>query len=169
MKPKNTTRDKLDEAVYFFQQLEVVFQDDDKFRWNLSAFLIAYRSITLYMQKQYYGVSGFDTWYEEQRKLMEADKELKFMNKVRVESVHTEPVDLGATRRMEFTMNAFIGGKDDVKPPSILVPDFPDKTSTSRRWFVDNREVDIRDYLSRQIGKIKRIVDECEQRFLAGP
>ena len=95
MKPDNPTQDKLQEVMYLFLQLKRVFPDDDKFRWSLSAFLNAFRSVTFYMQKQYHNVNEFTTWYNKQQRIMEEDDELKFMNSARVESVHIEPVDLG--------------------------------------------------------------------------
>ena len=50
---KNPTRHKFREAQYFLDQMNQSFQDDDRFLWNLSAFLSAERTITFYMQEQY--------------------------------------------------------------------------------------------------------------------
>jgi hypothetical protein len=77
VKPENPAGDKLLEAQYFLKQMKLVYQDDDEFRYNLSAFLSAIRSVTWHMQKQYERVQKFKRWYEAKRSEMKSDTELK--------------------------------------------------------------------------------------------
>jgi hypothetical protein len=65
------TQDKLLEAKYFLQQMKQNRDKRNEFRWNLSAFLTAARSITLMMQAEYSNkVEGFDEWYNRKQKEM---------------------------------------------------------------------------------------------------
>ncbi|MCD6209368.1 MAG: hypothetical protein J7J01_00480 [Methanophagales archaeon] len=47
------TREKLLEARYFLEQMKERQSDQDAFKYNLSAFLAAARSVTLIMQKEF--------------------------------------------------------------------------------------------------------------------
>ena len=57
------TRQKLDEAHYFFEKMKESVEENNVFGYNLSAFLTAARSVTLFMQKEYSDKIGFDNWY----------------------------------------------------------------------------------------------------------
>ena len=91
------TAHKVGEAEYFLCRMTKTFEDDRLFSYNLSAFLSAARSITFYMQRQYKRCDGFGQWYCQTQIEMSADPELEYLNKARVEAVHTEPVTTVAT------------------------------------------------------------------------
>jgi len=65
------TRQKLEEAKYFF-------------KYNLSAFLSAARSVTLIMQKEFGKVSDFKDWYTEKQSMMRSDETMRLLNNKRV-------------------------------------------------------------------------------------
>jgi hypothetical protein len=52
-------REKLNEAQYFLGRMKDVRNNREHFRWNLSAFLSAARSVTMIMNVQYTGSKGF--------------------------------------------------------------------------------------------------------------
>jgi hypothetical protein len=58
------------------------------FKFHLSAFLSAARSITLVMQKEYAHAAGFESWYERQQEEMRKDGLLTFFNNLRVTSIY---------------------------------------------------------------------------------
>jgi hypothetical protein len=58
-------RHKLEEAQYFFKQMKESIDDDEIFSFNLSAFLTAARSISLFMQREFIrSTLRFDDWYK---------------------------------------------------------------------------------------------------------
>ena len=48
----NNTEDKLSEAKYFLERMKEHVMDREAFRYNLSAFLTAFRSVTFIMRKE---------------------------------------------------------------------------------------------------------------------
>ncbi|WP_152423079.1 hypothetical protein [Natrinema versiforme] len=54
-----------------------------EFRFNLSAFLSAARSVTIYLQKQYTGQPEFDEWYEEKQQEMRDSSLFEAMKEAR--------------------------------------------------------------------------------------
>ena len=56
--------EKLNEAAYFLELMQKNIDDLDKFKYNLSAFLSAGRSVTYYLQKEFKENSRFNEWYE---------------------------------------------------------------------------------------------------------
>jgi hypothetical protein len=58
------------------------------FKFHLSAFLSAARSITWVMQKEVAQAVGFESWYERQQEEMRKDGLLTFFNNLRVTSIH---------------------------------------------------------------------------------
>jgi hypothetical protein len=86
--PMPSAHDKVREAHYFIHQLIQNYHYPHPFRYYLSAFLSAARSITFMLQKELAHRDGFPGWYEPQRQRMEQDDELRFLNKLRVGVVH---------------------------------------------------------------------------------
>lgn len=99
--PKDATRDKINEARYFLQQLEyrrdayLSGQGDSEvclllFRYYLSAFLCSARSILDYMKNQY-SLEGKPAFRKFDGRCMQRNgkfREFKFFNDIRVENVH---------------------------------------------------------------------------------
>lgn len=89
-----TAADKFNEAAYFYNRMRVTLANLREFPFNLSAFLTAARSTTLFLQKQYSDESGFDEWYQQKQAEMASDPNLLALNKLRVETIHVKPVSL---------------------------------------------------------------------------
>ena len=169
---ENPTRHKIREAQYFLSKMKQFFEDDDTFAYNLSAFLSAARSITFFMQRQYRRRDGFAEWYCPYQIKMSADLELDYLNKVRVEDVHREPVLTGATREVTVSADAILvkegtpvaeheqAKETEHKPPTQSSP------KTVRRFFPKFGQVDVIEFCENQLTKLTRIVEECENRFL---
>jgi hypothetical protein len=89
-----TAKQRFNEAAYFFDGMQANQTNMTVFPYQLSAFLNAFRSITLYLQKQYARESWFSSWYNPKQAEMANDPTLKMLNDKRVESFHHYPVDL---------------------------------------------------------------------------
>jgi len=168
---ENPTRHKIQEAEYFlFMMNQVhVFEDDNTFSYNLSAFLSAARSTTEYIEEQYKDQDGFAEWYCPHKIKMRADPELKYLKKVRNEDVHTEYVQTGATREVSVSMDVSLvtegtsvaerAKEAEPKPPTQSRP------KTVRRFFPKFGQVDVIAFCENQLAKLAKIVEECENRF----
>jgi hypothetical protein len=165
---KNPTRRKIREAQYFLSMMKQAFEDDDTFSYNLSAFLSAARSITWVMQKQYARYNGFAEWYCPYQIKMPANPELDYLNTLRVEDVHKEPVPTGSTRVVtvslgltlvkEGTSVAEQAKESKHKPPTQC------GSRTVRRFFAKFEHVDVIEFCENQLSKLTEIVEECENR-----
>lgn len=89
----SNTRDKLLEAKYFFNCMNKVIQDSEKFKHNLSAFISAFRSVTLFMQTEFSKIEGFKEWYAKKQEEMRNDKYMALLNKKRRMTIHLKPLD----------------------------------------------------------------------------
>lgn len=89
-----TAAEKFNEAVYFYGRMRQTVANLREFPFHLSAFLAAARSTTLFLQKQYSGESRFDDWYKRKQAEMAADPDLLTLNRLRVETIHIQPVSL---------------------------------------------------------------------------
>lgn len=164
---KNPTRHKSREAEHFLSMIKQSFREDDKFAFNLSAFLSAARSITWYLQKQYARRNGFAEWYCQKKIMMSADPGLKYLNEARVEDVKREPVKTGATRAITFGVSVIFGD-----PPKSEQPKEAEKsptqsrTKTIRRFFPKFGNMDVIEFCEKQLDKLNKIVEECEKQFL---
>jgi hypothetical protein len=83
----NNTNEKLAEARYF---LDRMIEDryspatpKNPFGYHLNAFLCAFRSITLIMQKELAHHPGFKQWYAKQVEWMEKDAQMKLLVEMR--------------------------------------------------------------------------------------
>jgi len=100
---------------------------------------------------------------------MSADPELNYLNKLRVEDVHKEPVPTGATREVtvslcltlikEGTSVAEQAKESKHKPPTQC------GSRIVRRFFAKFRHVDAIEFCESQLNKLTEIVQECENRF----
>jgi hypothetical protein len=84
------TFDKLDEAKYFLSQLKVNIINVSKFKYNLSAFLSAIRSVTFFLQKECGHLPGFKEWYSEKQESMKKDPCMTFFNEKRISEIHIQ-------------------------------------------------------------------------------
>lgn len=86
------TIDKLEEAQYFLTQMESDPLNYSKFKFNLSAFLSAARSITFVMQKEMSGNIPFNKWYLERQKEFKSDILLNYFNNLRTITIHEKVI-----------------------------------------------------------------------------
>ena len=106
--PIPDSHDKLAEAHHFLHRMLETFHQPDEFRWNLSAFLQASRSVTLLLQAELGGREGFDDWYAPIRARLAGDPLLNAMVEGRNTVVHKgrlrrrSKVELGLTKDGDF-------------------------------------------------------------------
>lgn len=186
------TRDKLNEAAYFLEQMKGNVENKEAFRFNLSAFMSALRSTTLFMQAEYTHTPGFLTWYATKQPEMERDKILKFFNKQRTQTIHIKSIatqsqvhfyspaiDLRkftGEKRVSFNITSSVteSGKPEMQVHSIDDPDnaVVGEPSYEVKWLFDDlpendnpQQLDIVTLSLQQLAKISALVVECEQAF----
>jgi len=183
------TRDKLNEASYFLEQMKNKQSDRDAFRYNLSAFLSAARSVTLVMQKEFDKALGFEEWYEKKQEVMKQNGDMKFFNEKRKMTIHTEPVRPRAKVDVTIyppTANITVSAL----PPTIIItkadgtierraeptvsPVTPvsneikaeGKAVTEWRWYFEELpDTDVVTACEEHIKKLEALVAECESLF----
>lgn len=167
---ENQTRHKTQGAEYFLSMMKQTFGDDNIFAYNLSAFVSAARSITLYMQEQYTHRNGFAEWYCPKQIGMRADRELVFLTKARNEDIHTKTVRTGTTREWTSTAGACIAGegtpKNEQAGETETEPPTQSGAETVGRSLVGEFEhVAVVEFCEKQLTKLTKLVQECENRF----
>src|SRR5207249_2990037 len=85
-------RDKLHEAAYFLDRMQAVLGEPDAFKYNVSAFLSAARSVAQYARKDASSKHGGQSWYV---RFVEDHHLIRFSVSERNANVHERPVDLG--------------------------------------------------------------------------
>lgn len=173
------TRIKLEEARYFlFRMIEEV-ANREPFKYNLSAFLAAGRSVTLIMQKEFSETPEFTKWYERKQSQMDNDTLLQLMNRKRVMTIHQKPIKpyghIDVVTKSTVAINEHVvavltnknGTVERIEhkqaPPS---PPAKEKTEVKYRWFfVDIPDQDIITLLQEYIAKLENLVKECEDKF----
>src|SRR5438477_12783348 len=83
---------KLREGAYFLLQMRSFLQDPEVFRYNLSAFLSAARSVVQYALKEARTKPGGQRWYDG---FVEHDKLIRFFASRRDANIHDELVQIG--------------------------------------------------------------------------
>jgi hypothetical protein len=174
------TKQKLLEAKYFLERMIENQANRDAFRYNLSAFLAAFRSATLIMQKEYNKVSGFADWYQVQQGKMKANDKMKLLNTKRTMTIHQQLVQPRAHVNVSITDHVAITGsvsiivtradgtveRRDSAPPEP--PPTPAKTETTVQWrwyFDEIPNIDVVAVCQECMTELETIVSECEQRF----
>jgi hypothetical protein len=178
------TREKLNEAKYFLTQMTSQVDNRETFRYCLSAFLAASRSVTYIMQKEFGKVRGFADWYESKRREMEKDLLMKLMKEKRDVTIHQ--VLINAKRDMKVTINASVVFTDEIvavikrrdgteerkkyrdeKPSSSSKP--KDNVEVEYRWYFDDfpsPPFDIITLSENHVAKLDSLVSECKKAFL---
>jgi hypothetical protein len=115
------TKEKICEARYFLDGMEKNQGDLKPFRYNLSAFVSAFFSITSFLCKELSHHRGFKEWYESDlRPWMEGDGKMRLLYKSRRTTVHIH--------RIPTRKNA------TVHLPSI---GSGNKVSAEHKWYFD--------------------------------
>ena len=173
------TREKLQESEYFLKLMTLTQAERDTFKYNLSAFLAASRSVTLIMQKEYDKISGFKQWWSEKQEKMRSDDAMKLLNEKRVMTIHTQPVrpraQVNVTIKEHITVSDSVSivithtdGTVDRRESELTPPSVPAKTegNTEWRWYFDELpKKDVLTLCKEHIAKLDALVKECESRF----
>ena len=172
------TRDKLLEARYFLECMKEKHSNPDAFKFNLSAFLAAARSVTLFMQKQFDKAPGFKEWYANKQSGMRSDEIMKLLHRKRVTTIHRESLrphpHIVARIDYEVIVNESISIVTAYKTTekseweSAATGPVPVKTKviTEWRWYFNEvPEKDIVTICEEHIVKLETLVAECEFQF----
>jgi len=180
------TKEKLLEAEYFLTQMEEKRADRAPFKYSLSAFLSAARSVTLYAQKAFKRVPGFEEWYAQKRKEMDGDPAMRFFLEARNIALKQEHVPTRAQIDMTLTSTVDItcsveavliraDGTREVQdldasdPPQAPAQAKPEPT-VEWMWYFESlpdnvSEKDVVTLCAEHVTKLRAFVEECEARF----
>jgi len=178
----SATSQKLNEAIVLLEQAKANSDDYVVFIANLNAFVSAARSVTFVMQTEYASAAGFKEWYR--GKGLEEDGDLKFFNKLRVDTEHIRPFNTPTTRyttvfkgglsipagtTVEIPFGRVAAGQIVVSDEAAAMVDgrpVPIERSTTRAYyFTDRPEEDAITLCQKYFQKVKELVIECEQKF----
>jgi len=174
------TREKLLEAKYFLERMVENQDKRDVFKYNLSAFLSAARSVTWIMQREFGKVPGFIEWYRIQQDKMRSDEKMRILGDKRHATTHEEPVrphaqvGVTVTERLIMTdsvsvvvthADGTIERSDSTSPPP------PPASATTQpnaewRWSFDEiPDMDVITVCREHMSKLESIVADCERLF----
>jgi hypothetical protein len=88
------TKEKLEEARFFLEQLERNYRSSPEVRYFLSAYISAARSVTWVMRSEYQDILGWEEWYVSQAPDTDKAQFLKAINDLRVKSVKQGPMQI---------------------------------------------------------------------------
>jgi hypothetical protein len=176
---RNDTLNKLEESGYFLTQMKQTVNDWILFRFNLSAFLSAARSITLVMQKEYHQAADFASWYKLQQEEMRKDKVLTFFINLRDISIHQKPVkprfrfsfSLADVFAMPSGSTIELGDKKEGTyltnaPVAKIAPADVTKIRADQTWYFDEKpDEDVITLCERYLSRLSMLVYECRERF----
>jgi hypothetical protein len=185
------TVEKLKEATYFLSRLQDTRSDREVFKFNLSAFLSAARSVTFYAQKEFKRAPGFEEWYATKQDEMGADPAMRFFLDSRNKVLKQKHIPTGAQINVTVTdtlniapnVSAELIRRDGIKEALDLVdeqeasrPSAPKKSGTTVEWVwhfedlpdgVDKKEVVT--LCAEHVAKLRVFVEQCETKFPAAP
>ncbi|MEO0124004.1 MAG: hypothetical protein ABIL69_08400 [candidate division WOR-3 bacterium] len=174
------TRFKLEEAKYFLKRLADEVATCEPFKYNLSAFLSAGRSVTFVMQTEFSSVPEFKEWYDEKQKELNSDPLMKLMNDKRRVTIHQKPIQprskIDVFLKSTITITDHLveilhhkNGTYERFESNEKTPPIPKKEKTAEvryHWyFEDIADEDILTLSQTYIAKLELLVNECESRF----
>ena len=175
---------KYNEAGYFLEMMKENIEDRQKFRYNLSAFMSAARSVTFVLQKEFSKNPKFDRWYCEKRMQMRSDKLFKFFKDKRDYAIHKKGTidtraEISATSNLLMTASVSfeaivikadgtIETGEHSEPPAT--PKFAPKPNDleETKWFFKDwseSDEDVIALCARYIKELKITVEEAESKF----
>lgn len=175
---------KYDEAEYFLEMMKENIEDRQKFRYNLSAFVSAARTITFVLQKEFSKNPKFNKWYPKKQMQMSRDKLFEFFNDKRNNIIHEEgtiytraeiskTINLSMAASVSFEAivikaDGTIENEKDSELPSKpkLTPKLNDTEET--KWFFKDwsePDEDVIALCARYIKELKIIVEEAASKF----
>lgn len=166
------TKDKLNEAKFFLEEMIRVSSEIDKFRYMLTAFLAASRSITQIMQKEFSERAGFTEWYAQKREEMKRSPILKYLHEQRIITFHQRPVlqyPIGVTQQITDSagINIFLSGTGSNLIQYSVLANLPiiQPSITVKYYFDDIKEKDVITICQEAVNAIESTVTECEAKF----
>ncbi len=175
------SRAKLLETKYFLDCMTKNQIECDTFKYNLSAFLAAARSVTLIMQTEFSKVLGFNQWYKNKQTEMENDSTMNIMNNKRRMTIHVTPVI--ATEHTNINISLQL----NIPSPSVSIevrnshgnvveqresrsepppPHSAPKVTTETLWYFEELpNTDVLTLCKKYIDYLDALVSECESRF----
>ena len=96
--------EKFFEAENFYNEMLIASNvyDIKKFKFNLSAFITAARSVTMIMSSQYKDAHYCKEWAKETKSKIKNDKYFKFLNDKRIETLKIKPIEIAHNQFFEF-------------------------------------------------------------------
>ena len=179
----SNTRQKLEEARYFLEQMQVCVEDRKKFAFNLSAFLSAARSVTFIMQSESKSSPEFSDWYKDKQKEMNNDGDFRFFNDLRVATIHKKPVvphkktEIGISETIAISESITIRVIDkegnviseQTSEPKETKPPQEKEVTVKHSWYFEERpNDDLLGLCNKYIQNIEKLVEECEKQFHKG-
>jgi len=172
-------REKYLEVIYFHDQLNKHVDEPEVFKYYLSAFLQAFRSVTFYLQAEFSEDARFGPWYAKKQQEMKTDPVLRFLNEMRRLTVHVNtPRVIGrftvyvrdAMTAENEAMKALIKGPDtstvNIVKPSDLPEEFlksGDLARVERQFYFEGyEERDLFALCLQGIFNLDRLVGEWE-------
>ena len=181
------TQQKYNEAEYFLGMMKENIEDRQKFKYDLSAFVSAARSVTLVLQTEVKSKNrDFDEWYSKKQMLMGKDEMFKFFNEQRIIVIHTrgsidpraeisENIDFGGAasfsikselRDAEGNLKDYEYSEQPAKPKPASKPN--SREETNYKWFFKDwqeTDEDAITFCERYLKELKIIVEEAESKF----
>lgn len=167
--------EKLDEAEYFLQQMVRNKDEQNAFKYNLSAFLSASRSVLQFASKEAQGRAGGQSWYDSS---VASHPVTKFFKGKRDTSIHEQPVSPTKELRIliEEAMHqdfglAVSGGQEYLttagKPDQIDWPLVPSKVTMTENYTFDwNGPEDVETLCRFYLKELRDIVSDGQSKGL---
>jgi len=105
----------LDVARFYYQQMELNFQDATKFKYYLLAFLPIARSVTLVFKRQFHDKKKIMAWYFIKGKELDNNKIMKFFKEMRNVAVHERTPETRSTSEIKWGTDFIIGNPPPVE------------------------------------------------------
>ena len=179
------TQQKYNEAEYFLGMMKQNDENRQRFKYNLSAFLSATRSVTFVLQKEYSKNPKFKEWYSKKQKWMEGDALFKFFvgkrNYVLKERLIDPQAEISIT--VDFAAAASISVEAEVRDAEGNLKDYEyseppakpkpaskpnSREETKYKWFFKDwqeTDEDVITLCERYLKELKIIVEEAESKF----
>jgi hypothetical protein len=173
--------DKLDEARYDLALMQGNVSDSKKFRYNLSAFLAAARSVVDILRKQLAQKPGFRRWHDAKKGELKQNRVSKLLIDKRDYNIHqklinaTQHTNILATETVHVSESAVVikihenGTKETIYSSPETKPTM--KVSTEPKitvyWFFEEcPEVDVLTLCTEYVSILSNIVSEAKSKFL---
>ena len=173
-------RDKLMEAKYFLNLMIESQNDRNAFRYSLSAFLSAFKSVDYLMENEFKGNADFHRWHRSKESAVKGNKKMETLLKKRIMTVHLFPVQPKAQVKATFTSQIRISSSalavvksDDGASQRIessgqksSQPAVKNEDKVTFKWYFEEiPDVDVITACTQCLVELETIVSECEKKF----